>query len=855
MAATGGVSGTVTGAGAGALKEVRVCAKSDSSTFQELCGYTNVSGEYSILNLQPGGYRVDFEGSGEFIGQWFGGVEAEEGSTDISVVGGATTPHIDAELTKGAAIEGTITDATTHAGLANIRACTSAGEGNPFGSHCATSAAGGHYRIVGIPAGEYELRLEPEFLSGDPDYMNQFWPGGQNRAAGTAFSLTTGATKSGLDVAMQLGGSISGKVLDQEGHPVKGLSVCTYPVLGNTNFSYCIENSGETATDGTYTIRGLYSGEYKLHFYGGNGDYLGQWYPGRPTRAAAAVVTVSAPQAATGFDATLQSGGVIAGALTEAGTHAPLPFAQICARPVAGSNLYCTQAKAGGEYSIHSLPTHEYVVEFAGPNDSSDWPYIPSFSGGATDPAAATPVHVTAGSEAGDVDGEVEKGGTIGGQATDALTHEPAFGIEACAYSGGKVVGHCDTTGNTGEYTIIGLPAGSYPVHFVAAAGGPEQNFRIGDKHYVDQVHEGAASGETGVDVEMHDGGGIAGTIEGPLGEPLREGMACVVETAADLGRHCADADVAGEYEIEGLAPGSYRVRFVKLGAAGLAPQYFEGVGTFGAATAVPVTGTAVTPGIDARLVAGGTIAGTVVDSFDGSPVAGAWVCAERTTGAIGNCAESGADGHYAMKVDPGSYLVEFSLGYEEFETEIAEFVTQYFNGATEAGAATPVTVASGATVSGVDAALDPAAGRLDAVSVAKAGAGAGAITSIPAGIDCGATCTQTFETRKTVTLEPEPAPGSTFTGWTGSCSGTGPCQVRLTGEVEVAATFEPSAKAPAPAPGPGGGPVAPTAPGKITKPKPKKPAPKSCRKGFKREKHGKAWRCVKAKPPRHHRR
>jgi hypothetical protein len=857
LAATGGISGAVTGAGAGPLNEARVCARSDSSSFSLRCTTTNVSGQYTIPNLEEGGYRVDFEASGEFIGQWFKGVETEAEATDVAVVGGPTTPGIDAELTRGAAIEGTVTDAESGVGVGQIRVCTSLAEGDPIGSVCGTSESNGHYRIVGIPGGAYKVRFEP--VANGSDYLRQFWQGAQIFAAGTTVQLTDSATKAGVDAAMQLGGTISGTVLDENGEPVKGLSVCTYPVLGNTNLSYCFENEAESATDGTYTIHGLYSGEYKIHFFGG-GNYLGQWYPGVQTRADATAISVTAPAGVTGVDATLQSGGVISGTLLESGSHNPIPFADICAKPVGGTSLYCSQAKAGGEYRIQSLPSREYVVEFAGPNNSTDWPYVPSFSGGTTDPAAATPVSVTAGSEAAGVDGEVEKGGTITGHVSDAVSYESAFGIDACAYADGKVVGHCDTTGNEGNYTIIGLPSGSYAVHFVPAGGGVEENFRIGNPHYLSQFYDDAATASaatpiasgpgmavTGKDVEMHEGGGISGTVTGPLSEPLRESEACIVESAADPGGPCGRANVDGEYEIAGLYPGSYIVRFRSSGGQQneLAPEYFEDVLGFGEAEPVTVTGTGVTEHIDAHLIPGGTMEGTVVDAFDGTPIAGAEVCAEAISALGGNCAESQSDGHYSMQLTPGSYNVKFSLGYEEVEAEVAEFVTQYFDRATEAGAASPVSIASEATVTGIDAALEPAAGRLDMVAVTRGGGGSGAVTSSPAGIDCGATCTDSFETRKTVTLQAEPAPGSVFTGWTGACSGTGACQIRLTAGANVAATFEPSGEMkPTPPP------VEPVPPGKVS-PSPKKPL--KCKKGFKKKAIGGVERCVKQKSKKKH--
>jgi uncharacterized repeat protein (TIGR02543 family) len=59
-------------------------------------------------------------------------------------------------------------------------------------------------------------------------------------------------------------------------------------------------------------------------------------------------------------------------------------------------------------------------------------------------------------------------------------------------------------------------------------------------------------------------------------------------------------------------------------------------------------------------------------------------------------------------------------------------------------------------------------------VVVNKAGTGTGTITSNPAGINCGSTCSAMFLFAP-VTLTATPAAGSTFTGWTGSCTGTSP--------------------------------------------------------------------------------
>ncbi len=78
-------------------------------------------------------------------------------------------------------------------------------------------------------------------------------------------------------------------------------------------------------------------------------------------------------------------------------------------------------------------------------------------------------------------------------------------------------------------------------------------------------------------------------------------------------------------------------------------------------------------------------------------------------------------------------------------------------------------------------------------LTVTKSGAGTGTVASTPTGIACGVTCTGTFQDRVQVTLTATAASGSRFTGWSGSCSGTGSCTLTMDGNKTVTATFEAS--------------------------------------------------------------
>ncbi|MBK7002493.1 MAG: serine protease [Rhodoferax sp.] len=63
--------------------------------------------------------------------------------------------------------------------------------------------------------------------------------------------------------------------------------------------------------------------------------------------------------------------------------------------------------------------------------------------------------------------------------------------------------------------------------------------------------------------------------------------------------------------------------------------------------------------------------------------------------------------------------------------------------------------------------------------------------------INCGTTCSASFASGASVTLTATPATGSTFSGWSGACTGTGSCTVSMTAARNVTATFTQSVSPP----------------------------------------------------------
>lgn len=85
---------------------------------------------------------------------------------------------------------------------------------------------------------------------------------------------------------------------------------------------------------------------------------------------------------------------------------------------------------------------------------------------------------------------------------------------------------------------------------------------------------------------------------------------------------------------------------------------------------------------------------------------------------------------------------------------------------------------------------------QLRTLTINKIGAGSGTVTSSPAGIDCGATCTFQFIEGTQITLTATPGSGSRFFSWSGSpspCSTSTTCQFTLNSNTTITAEFLPN--------------------------------------------------------------
>jgi 5-hydroxyisourate hydrolase-like protein (transthyretin family) len=732
----GGIAGEVTAASGGApVSGIEVCATwvGGAGTLDFGCDVTGAGGDYRIQGLKEGPYRVEFKGGPDYVTQYYNGKALGSNTDPVPVTNATTTGSIDARLQLAGRISGKVVDASSKTALQNISVCAQAPSGVPASGSgaCVVTGADGKYTIGGLAAGSYPVRFSVPYFN-IVNYLAQFYDGHAREGEANSVSVVAGATTPSIDAEMHPGGMIEGKVVDATGQAaLQGVDVCATPVsvrrsaAGNYPFGNC----DSTDAGGEYSIERLPTGTYKVRFSPGFSlhGYMSQYSDGKATKKLADPVAVTAGAATDGIDAEMHKGGKIEGTVLDAVTKAPLQWINVCLR---GNFESCVATDPDGKFTIEGLASGSYKIGFFSSFQARG--YIGQYYDGKATRDAANPISVSAGESTAGIDAEMEVAGEIAGTVTDALSGLGADSVQACAYEAGSgdYVG-CDNTEANGEYAIEGLASGSYKVKFspgneFGGIGQPQPNY-----NYVSHYYNGKATRDTAdavpvtageavpdIDTAMHEGGQIEGrVIDASTKAPVRYTAACVYDPDEGGYFRCGFTDADGNYTIEGLASGSYKVRFSpNQGYEGeqssYLPQFYDDEPAESAATAVAVAAPSAHIGIDAELHAGGQIKGRVTAASDGAPLPFVFVCVLEPSGEEEplRCAETNGDGRYAISgLATGSYKVSFeALNYEEGPEEAVaeeEFATQYYDSKSSRANAilVPVT-AGGPAVTSIDA-------------------------------------------------------------------------------------------------------------------------------------------------------
>jgi hypothetical protein len=281
--------------------------------------------------------------------------------------------------------------------------------------------------------------------------------------------------------------------------------------------------------------------------------------------------------------------------------------------------------------------------------------------------------------------------------------------VRVCQYeSKGAIEESCTQTDGSGHYSFEYLRAGAYLIGFSGQPGNLKWvNEIYDDKHYpweADLVTIGPTEDRTGVDAALAEGGSIGGEVtDETTGLPIAGIWVCAIDQQGIPAR-CSASDAFGRYRLNGLRSGEYSVEFEGGNTVNYLSEFYEDSETWAGATKVSVTAPAPTTGIDEELAPGAQILGRVTEIGTGAPLVDIMVCAiEVAPGEYEACDNTDSNGEYALRSLPaGTYLVAFEKEYLPFGLQVG----QWWDGASSAADATPITIEPPETRTGIDGQL-----------------------------------------------------------------------------------------------------------------------------------------------------
>ena len=178
-------------------------------------------------------------------------------------------------------------------------------------------------------------------------------------------------------------------------------------------------------------------------------------------------------------------------------------------------------------------------------------------------------------------------------------------------------------------------------------------------------------------------------------------------------------------------------------------------------------------------------IAATGVSDVAAAQLTASWI--DNSSGQAGFELDRRAENEFAF-----SKIADVPAGSQGYvDSDVAEGVTYCYRirAYTDSGASPYSDEACGSVVAST---ATPSADMpsIFTLSITNVGPGSGVVSSASGPLACWWSCSATFAAGTIVTLKAVAAAGSKFVGWSGGCSGTGPCTVTGNTAVSVTATF-----------------------------------------------------------------
>ncbi|MDQ2700619.1 MAG: carboxypeptidase-like regulatory domain-containing protein, partial [Actinomycetota bacterium] len=347
----------------------------------------------------------------------------------------------DAQTLSGvpASVDGNNSEATTEPGETNAWGGSAAGQTvwyswtAPADGPVAITTFGSRFdTILGVYTGSGVDGLSPIGVNDDELGSEGLRTSTVNfeAAAGTTYRIMIdGYNESAgqFQLSIAIPGTVTGRMTDSSNAGLDGVCVSLQSQSDSHRYRTL------SGADGTFTITGVFPGEYAVHFapaiFGCNSNFISEYFNEQATYPGADRIVVPAGGNRPGVDATLSAGGEISGAVTD-DQNDPLPNICVNTYDSAGDPRGgASYTDADGEFTVAGLTAGNYRVRFSdcGGHDVSS-----EYFDDATTLASATPIPVVANETSG-ISASLDRTSSISGMLTDA-NDEPAEGACAIAF-------------------------------------------------------------------------------------------------------------------------------------------------------------------------------------------------------------------------------------------------------------------------------------------------------------------------------------------------------------------------------------------------------------------------------------
>lgn len=578
-AETAQISGTITGPdGITPLADIRVTLHvegqwqwtSDNTTLTDSNGY------YSFNGLEGNTYNLQFEDfTGHYAPSAYSNASVISDATPITVPAGSHVQNINASLTTGASISGTVTGPlgvpvediyVTAQKLNNPNS-------NPFfiqQYEIALTDVTGHYTVKTLTPGTYSVSFYDEtgtYCSEEYDDIVN----GPYSAIKTPVFLNANTELNGIDASLSPAGSISGKVTGLDGvTPMNEVWVTAYRWNGLSWFRY--DWPIWTINDGTYTLTRLEAGIYRVTFSLGRDNYT-RTYPDAPDFNDGQDIALSAGGTVNNINACLPgSTGSISGQVTDGAI--PLEGIMVTLSASNSWQRYASDLRqieynpsqhqplltdTNGCYTIDGLPEGDYFLRFHDPSGQ--------YAGQQYSKLGIDAVIIPAGGRAvSNINVALSRPSAIEGTVTYNGTPVEGISITLCQWNDPSedVYGSASSSSN-GTYRLEGLQAGTYALRYGSWFSG--YAYMIYDQSIRHDagipIQVGTEETVQNIDLVLAKSGVITGTItSADRNQPIPDVVVAIYnESAAGWQQvNWARSGTNGTYAIEWLAPGTYHV-------------------------------------------------------------------------------------------------------------------------------------------------------------------------------------------------------------------------------------------------------------------------------------------------------